>query len=697
MRFESLDVTNIKCFSHFAVDFSPGINFICGKNGAGKTTLVESIGLAFFGAGAEEKKYLDYFLRDGARSGAIHLTFSVGAETYTIQRRLKRNASSRRVLDRAGNELDLHGEQDIEEFLKEILGIEGKQSLARLFQEVIGVRQGMLTQPFREAPAERKRIFNAMLGVERYKQAAAALPELNNLIQQKAEATRLEFALHRSHTQDLESQREALLQAQRHLQQAQSARSQLQAACSQQEKELETLLSRQQKLLQLETQLTQAKAQYQARLQAWQTRQAQDSQALEEAKAEQTRVQAQLQSCALEETTCRQALEAASQAATAWHDSLAQQEEAYTTQLNQLGRRQAAYQARLQQLEETSARAQGERCPYLDIPCTSVASLEEALAAQRRKFQSTEAAATQQIRALRQERNAFAREGAEKTAALEKQEQAGRASLEAALRRQSALEAAWKASEQTLARLTASLAQLEQQHAQFAQQLQELDQLEAACRQAGEGIDQDFVERARKSLTQLHQQAGEASARATALEQEALRLSQEVTRKEALLQEQRQLEQSLCFLERMNGVYGDVAALLRNAGERIATAYREQLSDLAQGLYRGISGDGARLVWGEDYDVQLVDTHQGEARIRSFRQLSGGEQMSVALSLRLALLQRLSPAGVAFFDEPTANLDATRREALAALLPRVTRSFEQVFLISHDDTFDAMSDNILEL
>ena len=50
---------------------------------------------------------------------------------------------------------------------------------------------------------------------------------------------------------------------------------------------------------------------------------------------------------------------------------------------------------------------------------------------------------------------------------------------------------------------------------------------------------------------------------------------------------------------------------------------------------------------------------------RSFINLSGGEQMVAALSVRLALLKQLSDIRVAFFDEPTVNMDAERRERLA--------------------------------
>ena len=88
------------------------------------------------------------------------------------------------------------------------------------------------------------------------------------------------------------------------------------------------------------------------------------------------------------------------------------------------------------------------------------------------------------------------------------------------------------------------------------------------------------------------------------------------------------------------------------------------------------------LHWQEDYGIIL----EVDGREREFAQLSGGEQMSAALAVRLALLQEMSDIAVAFFDEPTTNLDDARRGALARQIVDI-HGFEQLFIISHDDSF----------
>src|SRR5260370_42267124 len=70
--------------------------------------------------------------------------------------------------------------------------------------------------------------------------------------------------------------------------------------------------------------------------------------------------------------------------------------------------------------------------------------------------------------------------------------------------------------------------------------------------------------------------------------------------------------------------------------------------------------------------------------------------MSAAISVRLGLLKKLSTLNIAFFDEPTQNMDVLRRTNLAEQIRRV-RGFDQLFVISHDDTFEQGLDSLIRL
>lgn len=173
----------------------------------------------------------------------------------------------------------------------------------------------------------------------------------------------------------------------------------------------------------------------------------------------------------------------------------------------------------------------------------------------------------------------------------------------------------------------------------------------------------------------------------------------QVTQKRLEALYQKEKERTECILEKEKKEkklrkLEFVRSVLNQAAEPIATRFRTLLSDKAALFFRRLSQESSMLSWGEDFEVFLI---RQEDHIRKFQQLSGGEQMICALSIRLALMQYVSPFKIGFFDEPTQNLDEAHRRSLGNLLPHVLDGFEQLFLISHDDTFDAMTDNVIML
>ncbi len=134
-------------------------------------------------------------------------------------------------------------------------------------------------------------------------------------------------------------------------------------------------------------------------------------------------------------------------------------------------------------------------------------------------------------------------------------------------------------------------------------------------------------------------------------------------------------------------------SVIKEAGPQITRLRIRRVSTHAATLYSELANDYAtRLQWDEEYAIGL----EVEGRVRPFKSLSGGEQMIAALAVRLALLREMSGIRMAFFDEPTANLDPQRRERLAQQLSAI-KGFEQIFVISHDDTFDSSTVNVVRL
>ncbi len=144
--------------------------------------------------------------------------------------------------------------------------------------------------------------------------------------------------------------------------------------------------------------------------------------------------------------------------------------------------------------------------------------------------------------------------------------------------------------------------------------------------------------------------------------------------------------------------------VFKNVSARLSERFREEISQRADRIYRIIAEGDEELIWGEHYQVMLRDLADGQMRERTDDQLSGGQMMSAVVALRLALLQTIG-ARLAFFDEPTSNLDASRRENLARAFraidvgrEEVTEHwYDQLFLVSHDVAFTEITDQIVEL
>lgn len=149
-------------------------------------------------------------------------------------------------------------------------------------------------------------------------------------------------------------------------------------------------------------------------------------------------------------------------------------------------------------------------------------------------------------------------------------------------------------------------------------------------------------------------------------------------------------------LEKIAEATDFIRETLKKAAPLVARNYVYHVSLEANQMFREITGNAERtLIWTEDYGILLEE----DGYERPFVNLSGGEQMAAALSVRLALLKQLSDVRLAFFDEPTTNMDASRRERLAEQISHITerQTFDQLFVISHDDTFEGYVDNVISV
>ena len=216
---------------------------------------------------------------------------------------------------------------------------------------------------------------------------------------------------------------------------------------------------------------------------------------------------------------------------------------------------------------------------------------------------------------------------------------------------------------------------------------------EAAFETASTRYDRERHLSERATLKGMEKQHTELGATFEAARKREAELAVEMER---LIGIKRSMQEEFRERERLEGVSevtDFIRTTLKEAAPLVARNYVYHVSVEANQMFREITGNAEQsLKWAEDYSIVLEEGGYE----RPFQSLSGGEQMSAALAVRLALLKQLSDIRIAFFDEPTTNLDAERRENLAMQIGNI-RHFDQLFVISHDDTFEGYMDHEISL
>jgi exonuclease SbcC len=219
----------------------------------------------------------------------------------------------------------------------------------------------------------------------------------------------------------------------------------------------------------------------------------------------------------------------------------------------------------------------------------------------------------------------------------------------------------------------------------------EADERRAEFEAAVAAYDRERHGSERGALALARERAAATSAQLDAAREREAALSTDIARLEEVRASWQKELAAIGHLDELYKATDFIRDILKKAGPLITESYLYNISIEANQLFREITGEGGRaLRWSKDYDILLEEGgHE-----RAFVNLSGGEQMVAALSVRLALLKQLSDIRVAFFDEPTVNMDAERRERLAQQIGQV-RDFDQLFVISHDDTFEEAVDHVV--
>jgi DNA repair exonuclease SbcCD ATPase subunit len=222
-------------------------------------------------------------------------------------------------------------------------------------------------------------------------------------------------------------------------------------------------------------------------------------------------------------------------------------------------------------------------------------------------------------------------------------------------------------------------------------------QRERACRRLREDVDPARVEALAGAQATLSEQLGAQRESLRSLRREKDRLVRRVTRQQSLLKKVERLRSQAAGARHSRAVAGRLEQLYRSMASPVADLLRARAAREAAGLYEAVARDDGELIWLSGYGLAL----RRRGRLFGFASLSRGEQTTAAVAARLALLRQLPGFRLVLLDEPTAWLDAARRQELARALGELARHAsawaEQIVVVSHDDAFESVADRHLTL
>lgn len=166
MAIKNIKLVDFKSYAEQQVELPMGRIMILGQNGAGKTTLLQAIHFGLFGK--SDRKNIE-LIRQGAKKATVEVSFSTQKGDYTIERSLimERNNVKHEALmkDDLGNIIANNPISVLIEVEKILSTTEN------IFRNAVYVGQGEIAQIAFQAPSERKKLLDRLLGLQIYENA----------------------------------------------------------------------------------------------------------------------------------------------------------------------------------------------------------------------------------------------------------------------------------------------------------------------------------------------------------------------------------------------------------------------------------------------------------------------------------------------------------------------------------------------
>lgn len=169
---------------------------------------------------------------------------------------------------------------------------------------------------------------------------------------------------------------------------------------------------------------------------------------------------------------------------------------------------------------------------------------------------------------------------------------------------------------------------------------------------------------------------------------------EEIKKYEDLLKHKRKYLEKLNMKLELTKIFREK---IKSMGKEVSKNMLKEIEILATENFRKITGRGEKIIWSNEEKNRYVVFLDGDRGELKFEQLSGGEQVAVAISIRGAMSELFTESKFSIFDEPTNNLDTERRRSLADSIGEILKNLEQSIIVTHDDTFREMAQKVIEL
>ena len=167
-----------------------------------------------------------------------------------------------------------------------------------------------------------------------------------------------------------------------------------------------------------------------------------------------------------------------------------------------------------------------------------------------------------------------------------------------------------------------------------------------------------------------------------------------------ILEQEKKQQELLVSLKKFENKYNKTLQVIDNVsqmGRSISKYMLANISNIASLNFNKITGRTERIEWSNEDDDKYAIYLVGKGRRIAFEQLSGGEQVSVAIAIRGTMTEYFTNSRFMILDEPTNNLDTERKKLLAEYMGEILKNLDQSIIVTHDDTFREMAEKIIEL